>query len=521
MNYLESIQVNRKQQAKEFAAGTTVTALQDLMKGQQSIYKLQSIIYMGMCKLGFANTPFINATLGQVGMTDDTMGEMFMKTLNTSSDSISGVQYKYPVYGNRKEGTYITANSGAVGAKLGMGGSDFTIKVKEKRITKNGAFVVDGRMLIVQAEPTLIGSDYSYRVKLQGASQTDYIPAEKLTAGTFVSTVAMSLNSTSHSVGTYGSTFNFPEVTNQIGTFRKSYEISGLDNDVFLGLKIQMPDGRIVSTFMEWEAAVFTMKFWSELESWLFLSKYNRTTSGVVVDIDPNSGLPAPAPAGILEQIEAGGVYSGIPFTKEFIRDSILDTFNFNYSGFSKPKSREVWCITGSVGAAMWADEFAKDNEFLMSLKSGDSVSFKDGYAEVGTYVTNYRLLDGTLVRLMVSDMFDKGAYADSKELSINGKPITSSEMIFVDMTRYETNQGRVQNMKFVSNKDTSFLVGVEAGMTTQYAKSNLPTPGSIISPFNVVNRISTDVASSSVHFLATAGIFFQMPQGAFIYRPY
>lgn len=520
MQFLSSSVISNTTGAKEFMAGTPLTSLQSLIASgsPESIARINSIIFLGMDKLGFSSTPFISATLGQVGMAaTDKMAEMFVRNLETSTQMIDGVQYKYPVYGYRKEGTYLTVDAGSAGTKLGMAGSVFKITVKDKMLTKNGAFAIDARMLIVQDEPTIVGGAYCYTVKIQGAVGTDYILADRLTAGTFISTVAMSLNSTSHSVGTFGSTFNFAEATNQIGVFRKSYNINGLDKDKYLGLTIKLDNGQIVKTVIDWETAVFTMKFWKELEAWLFLSRYNRNSNGIVTDVDVNSGIPAPAPAGILEQIEAGGVYSGTPFSKRMIRDSIMDSFNFNYANFGKPKAREVWCITGSVGASKWTDEFSKDNEFLLSLQSGESVNFANGYAEIGTYVVNYRLLDGTVVRLLVSDMFDKGTYADSKPLGVDGKPITSSEMIFMDMTKYDG----VQNLQYVTNKDTSFLMGQETGMTAAHANATMPRAGSTVSPFNSgAKPVSTGTANSTVHFLATAGIHLQMPKGAFIVRP-
>ena len=38
---------------------------------------------------------------------------MFVRNLETSTQMIDGVQYKYPVYGYRKEGTYLTVDAGS------------------------------------------------------------------------------------------------------------------------------------------------------------------------------------------------------------------------------------------------------------------------------------------------------------------------------------------------------------------------------------------------------------------------
>ena len=117
-----------------------------------------------------------------------------------------------------------------------------------------------------------------------------------------------------------------------------------------------------------------------------------------------------------------------------------------------------------------------------------------------GAAFTHFRHMDGHMVSVVTMPYLDHSGYADkSPRHSISGRPLSSYEMHFVDMSVYDGEN----NVQLINQKGRSMIRGIEQGMT-------LLKQGNSYSDYSGNGKdlvVSTSQDKSAVHFLKTLGV--------------
>lgn len=420
---------------------------------------------------------------------------------------LGDTQYTWKVFGRMKHTSKVVRLYDAI-PEPGKGHSSFRIVMEDGWFHNyNQLFTPDQQhQCRVQGEGKKIApKQYLYTVTLMTGTLDSFVDLSNFTPGLAWLSGANSIPM-SKSDGTASNSMTPGEWTNQFGAYRYSKQIAGNIANKVSVIEFDLEGGGKTNMWMPFEMKMFEMdnRLLNEVDLWT--SEYNRDENGVITLIDEETGEFVPKGAGVKQIIKSVNNYD----TYSTLTKGKLDnTIKAVFSNRVDDTPMEIVLYTGMGGAEMFHKAIMEDaalNQYFIPL--GDKV-IKDGtgnYMKYGKYFRQYETIDGKLITIKTSRMFDHGLLAEQQRANgqmYNGYPWESYNLVFLDQSR--TNDGD-RNIMLVAEEGRVQTTKIYAGMA--------PLPGSwgkIPENLTVTRR---DVASYEV--IGTQGIAITNPTTCF-----
>jgi hypothetical protein len=221
------------------------------------------------------------------------------------------------------------------------------------------------------------------------------------------------------------------------------------------------------------------------MEENLWFSTYNRLANGQIMLKDPDTGLPIPMGAGLVDQIPHEDTYSFLTTSK--LKSTVLDvTYGAKdaptnitlFTGIGGAEEFHNACLDGAAGLQIIGDKFVTGSDMNLML---------------GGYFNRYKTPQGVIITVQLMNLLDHGSRAEiAPKHPITGLPMTSYNMYFVDTSTYDGQR----NVVMVTQKGRSYIEGWEKGMAAMKEMGLAPT-----------NYVSTEQDKSAVHKMAARGV--------------
>lgn len=385
---------------------------------------------------------------------------------------LNDTQYTWGIMGRARNVSMCLGLKDSI-TKPGVNWSTFRVYFKDNLlIGQHGAMSPDGQYTVrIQGEPVQENPEkWLYTFVLVGGSATDYVTLDNLVAGKYwvmtASSVAASL-----SEGNRSNSRSPGIMTNQFGYQRYSHQISGnVDKITEFEFNVSRKDGTKSTTNL-WLPQVmcdYMLKNKKLMETELWISKYNRDENGNITTKDEKTGEPIPKGAGVFEVLRSFGLYDTYSTLTRAKLDSIITTI---FSNRSDDNPREIVIYTG-MGGIREFDSALKDDASANSYFTpmGESeIKDSTGFLTYGNYFRHYRTIDGYMISVINTDFFNHGSLAEADRANghmINGLPLSSYRLVFLDHSKVDTSTGTERNIQLVAEKGREYMSGIYRGMT-------------------------------------------------------
>ena len=347
-----------------------------------------------------------------------------------------------------------------------------------------------------QSEPKKVGEKlWRVTVVIIGSDATEYIPAANFIPG---SAWAMGATSVAGrlSDGTTSNRMTPGKLTNQFGFHRYSKVITGNISNKVVNIEFDLEGGGKTNMWLpvelkQWE---IERRMLDEVDLWT--SVYNRNSAGAITTFDPESGEPIPKGAGVKQIIKTAGNYDTFSvLTKAKFDNTVRAVFDNRVDD----TPMELVLYTGRGGAEMFHGMLMGEAaEYVLAY--GDKVITGDGYLQFGAYFNKYKLIDGRIITVRPTKLFDHGSLAQQDRENgrmYNGYPLSSYTMVFLD---HSMDNGGERNVMLVAEKGREEMAGVYVGLT------NLPEAWKAVAGRDG-NRLSTTKDKASYEVMTSRGI--------------
>ena len=404
------------------------------------------------------------------------------------SIEISDIQYEWDVINRLRKADAIAVTSYTSGTP-GINNQPFTLLMKTNWLKKGLVVTQSGVTLKCLGNGTPAGQFYLYTFETTDINPLAYVPLSDLVAGAKLAASGGNPVSESMSFGNSSNVVTPGRMKNQLSVLRKSYRLGGNIANKVTEFQFNV-NGVQSKLWIDFERYQHMINWKQEVEEHLWYSNYNRRADGSIVNKDPETGLPTPMGAGVIDQIPNSDTYAVLTATK--IKQVVGDVM------YGAPDKKNVTIVlyTGLDGL----DQF--DTAMKGSLQtSGFTTINKDMFVSgagrnlvLGGFFTGYQHVDGHSIIVKHLPLLDYGGRAESARLHpISGRPFTSSEMYFLDQSDYDGEK----NIQMVTQKGRSEIMRVVKGMS--------PLPSDLQG--NDTQSIATEQDVSSVHFMKTFGV--------------
>lgn len=403
---------------------------------------------------------------------------------------INDVQYEWDTFKRIRKSDAVVSTAYGSTDTPGINGTPIFVifqsnwlKVQHNIVSPNGV-----TCRIMERPQLLAGGNYQYRLQINNADPTAYVAMTELAAGNRWSMEGGANVSESYSMGNESNKVTPGKMKNQIGFLRKSYEWGGNVANKTVEVRFNV-NGSETNMWMPFERWQHTLDWKQVVEENQWYSTYNRKANGEITMKDPDSQLPIPMGAGVVDQIPNQDTYSFLTATK--IKNTVGDVMY----GSTDTGAMDVVLYTGYGGL----DEF--DGAMKTALGSlGFSIVSDDKFVKgagrnlvFGGFFTQYEHIDGHVITVKRLPLLDFGARAESAHKHpVSGRPLTSYDMYFLDQSTYDG----VKNVQAVTQKGRAMITGVLKGMS--------PTPMDFAG--NATELIATEQDKCSVHFFSARG---------------
>lgn len=405
------------------------------------------------------------------------------------SIEVNDVQYQYSVINKLNKADIVISTGYSGSDKPGLAGTEFYVKMKTNWL-KVGHNIrsANGTTCRVKYRPTSDGLYYDYVWELVGRSNTAYVDLTQLAAGSKWAMVGGANVAESLSWGNESNVVAPGKMKNQCSFLRKSYRLGGNISNKVVECQFNI-NGKTTSLWIAWEQWLHMLQWKEAVEEAYWYSVYNRLPDGSIITRDPESGLPVPYMAGLLDQIPNNDTYSYLTATK--IKNTVRDVMY----GAPDTGSMHVVLFTGTGGADEF-DKAMKDEASGFTQIMGDKfVSGTGRNLVLGGFFTQYQHIDGQVVTVKKLPLLDYGGDAlVSVKHPNSGLPMSSYDMYFVDMSTYDGKR----NVVTLHQKGQSMITGILKGMA--------PTPFNF-SGNNINVNLATEQDVSSIHFKCSKSI--------------
>lgn len=408
---------------------------------------------------------------------------------------IQDVEYDWPVFGRLRRTDAVAGHDYAPTDKPGYGGLPVYVIFKTRWLKYQHNIVSpNGVWARVMSQPEKVATGYRYELDLLRNNDEVSVPLSELQTNTLWAMSAGANVAESYSVGNE-SNKQFPgKLKNQIGILRKSYEIGGNVSNRMTTFHFNF-NGKQSNYYLPFEEWQHEMNFKQDCEESLWESQYNRDSNGVIKTIDKETQLPIPYGAGLKAQIPHRDTY-GILTLKKL--KMVVSEVTY---GATDSDKMNIVLFTGMGGKEEFSNAIM--NEISgWSLYQGalnDTITGGPMGLVFGTAFTQYRHIDGHMITVAHLPYLDFGGTAQNAPLHpVSGKPLTSYEMHFVDMSVYDGEN----NVQLVTQKGRSLIRGIEQGMTLLKGLNYGDYNGN-----QMDIKLSTSQDKTSIHYLKTLGI--------------
>lgn len=406
---------------------------------------------------------------------------------------IEDVEYEWPVFGRLRKTDAVASHGYTAEGQAGAGGAMIVVVFKTNWL-KNQHTIISPRgfRCRISGKPNRVGNGFEYR--LQMLTQAASLPLSELTPNTLWAMSGGAQVTESYSMGNESNTQTPGKVKNQLGILRKSYEIAGNVSNRTTTFTFNQA-GKTTKYWLPFEEWQHEMSFKGDVEENLWESEYNRDASGRILTIDEETQLPIPMGAGALEQIPNKDTYGqlGTKKLKSLIRDITY--------GATDTDALDVVMFTGVGGKDEFSEALMRDANQWKVYEGALNNTITGGPRGLtyGAYFTQFRHVDGHTITVKDLPYLDFGGRAQvADKHPVTGLPMTSYEMHFLDMSKYDGEN----NVQIVSQKGRALIRGVEQGMTLlkglnygDYKGNNMDIP------------LATSQDKTSIHYLKTCGI--------------
>lgn len=408
---------------------------------------------------------------------------------------IQDVEYDWPVFGRLRRTDAIVGHEYQPTDAIGYGGAPVYVVFKTAWLKYQHNIVSpNGVTCRIMSRPEKVSTGFKYKLDIIRSSNTATIPFDELKPNTLWSMVGGANVAESYSVGNE-SNKQFPgKLKNQIGILRKSYEVGGNVSNRTTTFHFNI-NGKQENYYLPFEEWQHEMNFKQDCEESLWESKYNRDANGNIMTIDEESQLPIPYGAGLKEQIPNRDTY-GILTLKKF--KTIISDITF---GATDAENMNIVLFTGLGGKEEFSNMISNEISGWSLYDGALNRTIEGGAMNLvfGTAFTQYRHIDGHMITVAHLPYLDHGGTAQNAPLHpVSGRPITSYEMHFVDMSTYDGEN----NVQLISQKGRSMIRGIEQGMTLLKGLNYGDYSGNTMDI-----KLSTNQDKTSIHYLKTLGV--------------
>ena len=421
---------------------------------------------------------------------------------------VNSIEYKFPVMGRLKQSDqlvrldFLDVNTAT---NIGQGGAPFYPVFKTDWLKMHHTvYSPNGTACRIQGKGERVNGGFRYKFVLIYRTATEVVPNDELLTNVKWSMTGGASVSQSDSKGNESNVQAPGELKNQISILRKSYHIAGNVSNKVVEFQFNTPKGGVSSLWMPFEEYQHDIQFKQACEENLWWSKYNRDEQGNITTIDDETGLPIPMGAGINDQIPNQDTYGELT-TKKLSRTisdvmyGATDTGHMNivlFTGIGGMEEFDAAIKRDIAGgsSSVWTNALSGDaaSKFITGAPGSHNLSF-------GAYFNQYKHVDGHVVTIKHLPLLDFGGRADnSPEHPISGKPLSSYEMYFIDMSTYDGQN----NVKLVHEKGRMLIRGVEQGMALLRGASYGDYKGN-----GKDLALATDQDRTSVHFMKKLGV--------------
>lgn len=412
---------------------------------------------------------------------------------------VNNVEYFWDFINKIDKASAIAASSYTSTSKPGLGGSPIYVTFEDNWLKRQHIIVApDGSQCRVNDYVEVSGG-YEYNLQyLSGTGADSYCPPAMLATNIKWVMEGPGVVSESNSRGNESNVVGPGKVKNQISVLRKSYEIAGnISNKVTeVNLVTAGKGGKKENTklWMPWEEWQHEITWKTHVESHLWWSHFNQDEYGRIMHTDPETNLPIPIGAGVVDQIPHHDTYFTLTTQK---LDSTVLSVMFGRSDEWQPQ--EVVLYTGRGGAREF-DRAMKNTVAGLSQIIGDKFVYGTGHQlKYGGYFNAYETIEGLRIIVKHLPLLDKGPRSNnSPKHPETGLPLSSYEMFFVDHTSYDG----IPNVRLVSQKGRSMIRGIEQGMSLIKGQNYMDYEGN-----GKELLVSTDQDMSAIHYLSTKGV--------------
>jgi len=412
----------------------------------------------------------------------------------TRTIELNDVQYDWNTFRRLRTTDTVVSSAYTSSSKAGIGHGYFYVTFKENWLKQQRTVESpNGTRARIMGKAMQDGSNFKYTLQIITTDIGAFVDPTQFAAGTIWGSVGGSSVSESYSKGNESNVTTPGKIKNQINFLRKSYEIGGNLANKTVEVQFNV-NGKMTNYWIDFERWQHMIDWKASCEEEYWYSTYNRNSSGVVTMNDPDTGLPIPMGAGLLDQIPNHDTYSEL--TAQKIKRTVADVMY----GATDTGNMDITLYTGEGGAEEF-DNAMKDEASGFNLVANANVG--DKFVKGGTgsrnlmygaYFTQYQHVDGHTVTLKKVNLFDHGGRAAvSNRHPVTGKPLESYRMVFVDQSVYDGER----NVQMVTQKGRGMITGILKGMA--------PTPYDFKG--NNDMNIATDQDKSSVHFLSAKGV--------------
>lgn len=427
----------------------------------------------------------------------NTEGQGAYKSVKPLNDT----QYTWPVMGRMKHGSKVVGLVNTSLTKPGLGRTTFEVDFEDgipieqySMTSPDGEYQV--RIQKDLGEVPAAPNRHRYRFQILGASATAYINLENFLPGRYWVMGAPSA-AASKGDGNRSNSMTPGKWTNQFGFHRFSKQIAGNISNTATNIEFDLDNGKTTNLWMPFDMKVFELDRRQYQEEDLWYSEYNRDDNGQIYNKDEETGEPIPKGAGIKEILTTVGnydTYSTLTISK---LDSIINRIMANRVDDTP---MEIVLYTGAGGKRMFntALQTAANSNSYYEKVGHETINKKNGYLEYGQYFQSYKTIDGKIISVVETNLFNHGLRAEQDREEgrlINGFPKESYNMVFLDHSR---NTKGERNIQLVAEKGREYITGVYKGITP------LPDVWKAV-PENSVLSTRKDIATYEV--FVSAGI--------------
>lgn len=421
-------------------------------------------------------------------------------TKSVKPKQLNDSQYDWTVMGRMVNTSKVVAQGNLLNTAPGVGFTPFTVIFEDATFIGHYTLTSpDGaHRCRIQGEPVKLGVNrYEATLRIIGSNITEFVSLDNFNRGkSWV--MGAPIDAFSKSDGNRSNSMSPGKMTNQFSLHRFSKPIAGNVANKVTVYEFDTDSGK-TNLWMPHEMTMFELDRREKLEEHLWFSKYNRDANGQITLFDEVTNEPIPEGAGIKEILTYGGNYDTYA-APTLTLAKLNGTINRIFSNRIDKTPMTIVMYTGAGGVLAFDNALKTDaNNKSYFVKLGESeIKSMTGGLTYGAYFDTYRTIGGYTIQVRECNIFNHGQLAEMDRANgntINGFPISSYDMVFIDHSMNDSGEANVQ---LVAEEGRELITNIYKGM------SPLPAVWGALGSGNI---LSTKKDEASYEVLTTQGI--------------